>query len=116
MADSQNITLTYSDAVALAERLIRRNGGHSLTGAVAVLETDATTASRLIRAMLRQVHSSDIFHLPGGVTPHGAGSPRRQFFRPMEIVNDRNEYHGAPPGRDHAEKTQRPNCRRPQTS
>jgi hypothetical protein len=63
MADSTNTTFTYSDAVALAERLTRRNGGHSLTGAVAVLETDAATAARLIRAMLRQVHSSDIFQL-----------------------------------------------------
>ncbi len=56
--------LSYREAVALTERLARRRGGHTLAGAVAVLEQDATTASRLIRAMLRQVHSSDVFRLP----------------------------------------------------
>jgi hypothetical protein len=31
---------------------------------VGSLETQALKASRLIRAMLRQVHSSDVFRLP----------------------------------------------------
>jgi hypothetical protein len=66
MADS-NPTPTYMttrEANALADNLSRCRGKHSVASRIATLETQCRQAARLIRAMLRQVHSSDVFRLP----------------------------------------------------
>ncbi len=57
-------TMTVPDAQALANRLAQRGTEVKLAEQIAVLETECRMASRLIRAMLRQVHSSDVFQLP----------------------------------------------------
>jgi hypothetical protein len=58
------VTMTVSDVHTLADRLARRGTEATLAEQIAVLETECRMASRLIRAMLRQVHSSDVFQLP----------------------------------------------------
>jgi len=57
-------TMTHADARALATRLGRRGTETKLAEQVAVLETEARTAGRLIMAMLRQTHHTDVFQLP----------------------------------------------------
>lgn len=64
MADPNFITMTVPEARRLADRLGRRGTGPTLAEQVAVLEIEARMASRLIRVMLRQVHSTDVFQLP----------------------------------------------------
>jgi hypothetical protein len=66
MADS-NPTPTYMttrEASALADNLPRCSGKHAVAGRIATMEAQCRQAARLIRAMLRQVHSSDVFPLP----------------------------------------------------
>jgi hypothetical protein len=57
-------TMTHGDAQELAKRLDRRGTEMKLAEQIAVMETECRQAARLIRAMLRQVHSSDVFQLP----------------------------------------------------
>ena len=58
-------TMTHTAAQELAKRLTRRGtASPSLAETVAVMETECRMASRLIRAMLRQSHSSDVWQLP----------------------------------------------------
>jgi hypothetical protein len=64
MADSRFTTMTTADAKALAGRLARRGTEVKLAEQIAVLETEARMAGRLIKALLRQVHDSDVFQLP----------------------------------------------------
>ena len=65
MADSNPTDyMTTREAVALADSLSRYGGKHSLAMRIAAMEVQARKASRLIHAMLRQVHSSDVFRLP----------------------------------------------------
>jgi hypothetical protein len=68
MADSDPTpTYTYMttrEANALADNLSRCRGKHSVAGRIATMEAQCRQAARLIRAMLRQVHSSDVFKLP----------------------------------------------------
>jgi hypothetical protein len=59
-----NTTMTYGDAERLADRLARQGASQALIEHVAAMQAEAAVASRLIRAMLRQVHSSDVFILP----------------------------------------------------
>ena len=62
--------MSTKEAAALADRLAAH--GRSATAQqltliaeqMAALEIECRKASRLIRAMMRQVHSSDVFHLP----------------------------------------------------
>jgi hypothetical protein len=56
-------TMSVRHASLLAERLASR-GMPTLAEQVALLEVECQLAARLIRAMLRQVHSSDVFRLP----------------------------------------------------
>jgi hypothetical protein len=64
MADSDPTEfMTAREAAALAGNLAGYRGEHAVAARVASLESQAR-ASRLIRAMLRQVHSSDVFRLP----------------------------------------------------
>jgi len=56
--------MTTREAATLADNLASYSGKHSVAPRVASMETQARQASRLIRAMLRQVHSSDVFQLP----------------------------------------------------
>jgi hypothetical protein len=69
MADSSNTPpttyMTTREASILAENLMRHGAGdRSLVTRIAMLERDCRIAARLILAMLRQVHSSDVFQLP----------------------------------------------------
>jgi hypothetical protein len=65
MADSNPTDfMTTREAATLADNLASYRGKHSVATRVASMETQARKASRLIRAMLRQVHSSDVFRLP----------------------------------------------------
>jgi len=56
--------MTTREAIALADNLAGYNGKLSPAERVASMERDCAKASRLIRAMLRQVHHSDVFQLP----------------------------------------------------
>ncbi len=65
MADSNPTDfMTTREAATLAENLASYAGKHSVATRLATMETQCRKASRLIRAMLRQVHSSDVFRLP----------------------------------------------------
>jgi hypothetical protein len=65
MADSNPTDfMTTREAGALADNLSGYSGKQSVAQRVASMERDCRKASRLIRAMLRQVHSSDVFRLP----------------------------------------------------
>jgi hypothetical protein len=56
--------MTTREANALADSLARYGGRLSPAARVAAMERDCGKAARLIRAMLRQVHDSDVFTLP----------------------------------------------------
>jgi hypothetical protein len=56
--------MTTREAVTLADNLAQHSGKHSMATRLATMEMRCRKASRLIRAMLRQVHSSDVFQLP----------------------------------------------------
>jgi hypothetical protein len=56
--------MSTKEAVALADSLSRYGGKHALAARLAAMEAQCRKASRLIRAVLRQVHSSDVFRLP----------------------------------------------------
>jgi hypothetical protein len=66
MADSNPTSefITTREAVALANNLAQFGGKNSVATRIATMERHCKQASRLIRAMLRQVHSSDVFQLP----------------------------------------------------
>ena len=65
MADSNPTEfMTTREAAALADNLSQFSGKHSVATHVATMERHCKQASRLIRAMLRQVHSGDVFRLP----------------------------------------------------
>jgi hypothetical protein len=56
--------MTTKEAMALADNLSQHGGKNAVATRVATMERQCSQASRLIRAMLRQVHSSDVFELP----------------------------------------------------
>jgi hypothetical protein len=56
--------MTTREATLLADKLSRYGGRNSVATRVAIMEVQCRQASRLIRAMLQQVHSSDVFRLP----------------------------------------------------
>jgi len=56
-------TLTVNEAQRLADRLACRGVPPTLAEQTAVLETECRLAARLIRAMLRQAHNSDVWQL-----------------------------------------------------
>jgi hypothetical protein len=65
MADSNPTDfITTREATALANSLAGYGGNQSPAARMASMERDCAKAARLIRAMLRQVHSSDVFRLP----------------------------------------------------
>jgi hypothetical protein len=65
MADSDPTEfMTAKEAATLANNLAQHGGKLSLATRLATMETQCRKASRLIRAMLRKVHSSDVFRLP----------------------------------------------------
>jgi hypothetical protein len=65
MADSDPTEfMTTKEAATLAGNLARHGGKLSLATRLAAMEMQCRKASRLIQAMLRQVHSSDVFRLP----------------------------------------------------
>jgi hypothetical protein len=56
--------MTAREAGALADNLMLCGGERSLVTKIAAMELHCRQASRLIRAMLRQVHNSDEWRLP----------------------------------------------------
>jgi hypothetical protein len=56
--------MTTREANTLADNLSRFGGKNSVAARIATMERQCRQAARLIRAMLRQVHSSDVFQLP----------------------------------------------------
>jgi hypothetical protein len=56
--------MTSKEASILADNLSQCGGKHSLTTRIAAMESQCRQASRLIRAMLRQTHHSDVWQLP----------------------------------------------------
>jgi hypothetical protein len=64
MVEPATTYMTTREANTLAENLSQYGGKQSVATRLATMETQCRLASRLIRAMLRQVHSSDVFALP----------------------------------------------------
>lgn len=56
--------MTTREAEQLAAKLAAHGGRLSMAQRIATMESQGRLAARLIRAMLRQVHSSDVFQLP----------------------------------------------------
>jgi hypothetical protein len=56
--------MTAREAAILADKLSQCGGKHALATRIAMMELQCRQAARLIRAMLRQVHSSDVWQLP----------------------------------------------------
>jgi hypothetical protein len=56
--------MSAKEAAVLADDLSRYGGPQSVTSHIGTMETQCRLASRLIRAMMRQVNSSDIWRLP----------------------------------------------------
>ncbi len=56
--------MTTREAIQLANSLSQYGGRQSVATRLTTMETQCRLAARLIRAMLRQVHSSDVFQLP----------------------------------------------------
>jgi hypothetical protein len=64
MPEQSSAWITTREARILADKLAQHSDKHSIVVHVAQMEVQCRQASRLIRAMLRQVHSSDVFLLP----------------------------------------------------
>jgi hypothetical protein len=65
MADSDSSEfISHKEAAALADELARFGGKHSLATRLAAIEAKCRRAGRLIKAMLRQTNSGDIWKLP----------------------------------------------------
>jgi hypothetical protein len=64
MADQSSTWMTTKEATQLADNLSQYGGKQSVAQRIATMERHCRQASQLIRAMLRQVHSSDVFQLP----------------------------------------------------
>jgi hypothetical protein len=64
MAEPSSTWMTTREATLLADKLSGYGGKHSVATRIAIMEVQCRQASRLIRAMLRQVHASDVFRLP----------------------------------------------------
>jgi hypothetical protein len=56
--------MTAREASTLADNLMLCGGERSLASRIGMMEAQCRQAARLIRAMLRQVHSSDMWRLP----------------------------------------------------
>jgi hypothetical protein len=56
--------MTTREAIQLADNLSQYGGKQSVAQRIATMERQCKQAARLIKAMLRQVHSSDVFQLP----------------------------------------------------
>jgi hypothetical protein len=64
MPETSPTWMTTREATQLADALAQYGGKHSVATRLATMEAQCRKASRLIRAMLRQVHSCDVFQLP----------------------------------------------------
>jgi hypothetical protein len=56
--------MTAKEAAVLADELSKCGGKHAVAARVAAMERQCRRAARLIQAMLRQMHSSDVWQLP----------------------------------------------------
>jgi hypothetical protein len=64
MPESPATYMTTREARALADSLSQYGGRQSIAARLTTMETQCRLAARLIRVMLQQVHSSDVFRLP----------------------------------------------------
>ncbi len=64
MTDSPTTYMTAKEAAILADKLFQCGGKLSVAMRVATMERQCRQAGWLIQAMLRQVHSSDMWQLP----------------------------------------------------
>lgn len=64
--------LSHAEAAELAAELARPGPAMRIFGEAAQMENRARLAARLIQAMLRQSHSSDVFQLPPEDARHGS--------------------------------------------
>jgi hypothetical protein len=64
MAEQSSTWMTTREATQLADKLSRYGGRNSMATRIAIMEVHCRQASRLIRAMLRQARSSEVFRLP----------------------------------------------------
>jgi hypothetical protein len=65
MPESSPTIMTTREASILAQNLVSYTaGGRSIATPVATLERDARIAARLILALMRHAHPSDVFRLP----------------------------------------------------
>ena len=70
MAEQNVEQITVGECYALASRLSLLSGGdQSVSNRVARLEAESRLASRVITAMLRQCHYSDVFRLANEQAP-----------------------------------------------
>jgi hypothetical protein len=67
-------SMSALDAAKLADRLAGMDNLETYARSVADLQMEIIVAARLIKAMLRQVHSSDVFVLSPDYTPPGHGN------------------------------------------
>jgi hypothetical protein len=64
MPEQSPTQMTTREAITLADNLSQYGGKQSVATRLATMELQCRLAARLIRAILRQVHSSDVFLLP----------------------------------------------------
>ena len=64
VTDSPTTYMTAKEAALLADELSQCGGKHAVAARVAMIERQCRRAALLIRATLRQVHSSDVWQLP----------------------------------------------------
>jgi hypothetical protein len=64
MPETPSEYMDARQAARLAADLSQCGGRNSLVDRIGRMERQCRQASRLIRAMLQQVHSSDVFRLP----------------------------------------------------
>jgi hypothetical protein len=69
MAEQNVEQISVGECYALANRLSLLSGDQSVSNRVARLEAESRLASRVITAMLRQCHSSDVFRLADEQAP-----------------------------------------------
>jgi hypothetical protein len=63
MAEQNAEQITVGECYALASQLNLLRGDQSMSNRIARLEAESRLASRVITAMLRQCHYSDVFRL-----------------------------------------------------
>ena len=69
MPETPTTYISAKEAAALADELASYSGKRSVATRLAIMERQCRRASRLIRAMMRQTHSSDVWAPPKNDPP-----------------------------------------------